>query len=51
MRVVIEVGLGAALLATWSVFAAAADLSEVAGHYQYDTYSVKLAKRARIEPE
>jgi hypothetical protein len=43
MRVVIEVGLGAALLATWSVFAAAADLSEVAGHYQYDTYSVKLA--------
>src|ERR1700751_800419 len=41
-RVVINVGFGAALLATWSVLAAAADLSQVAGHYRYDTYSVKL---------
>ena len=40
-RVLFEVGLGA-LLATWCVLAAAADLSQVAGHYRYDTYSVKL---------
>jgi hypothetical protein len=41
-RALIGVGLGAALLTTWSVLAAAADLSQVAGHYRYDTYSVKL---------
>jgi len=40
-RVRFEVGLGA-LLATWCVLAAAADLSQVAGYYRYDTYSVKL---------
>src|SRR5262249_19493889 len=36
-----EVGFGV-LLATWCVLAAAADLSQVAGHYRYDTYSVRL---------
>jgi hypothetical protein len=40
-KVLIEVGLGA-LLAIWCFLAAAADLSQVAGHYRYDTYSVHL---------
>lgn len=40
-RVLIELGLGA-LLTMWCVLAAAADLSQVAGHYRYDRYSVKL---------
>jgi len=40
-RVLIEVGFGT-LLSTWCVLAAAADLSQVAGHYRYDGYSVKL---------
>jgi len=40
-RALIEVGFGT-LAATWCVLAAAADLSQVAGHYRYDAYSVKL---------
>ena len=40
-RVFLELGLGA-LLTMWCVLAAAADLSQVAGHYRYDRYSVQL---------
>lgn len=40
-RRLMEAGFGA-LLTTWCILAAAADLSQVAGHYRYDGYSVKL---------
>ena len=40
-RVLLELGLGA-LLTMCCVLAAAADLSQVAGHYRYDRYIVKL---------
>jgi len=40
-RVLLGLGLGT-LLTMWCVLAAAADLSQVAGHYRYDRYIVKL---------
>jgi hypothetical protein len=40
-KVLVEASLGV-LLVTWCLSAAAADLSQVAGHYRYDTYSVQL---------
>jgi len=40
-KALLEIGLGA-LFATWCALAAAADLSQVVGHYRYETYSVKL---------
>jgi len=40
-RILYRIALGAAL-ATWSGLTTAADLSQVAGHYRYDQYSVKM---------